>query len=514
VSAGPSVDVDPDPERETTPDVVETVGPGIGPSPSALGVDVDEDTIVRNLRQPDLDADQPWERLPALKLPGFGQRYESCGDDVPHFCASCGEPTSIGRTCRRSTCPRCAPAWARKRAASAAGKLDACRRMRYASEVDDGDHERMVYHHLVVSPTEMWGLQEEDSDDVFGRTTDRLTRALEAIGAEGYYFYHPWRGRTEEAYDDRVEHDHTPGDDLGAWKKRLFSDKPWDDVRGELEFSPHFHVVAVAPAIPGGDLTSRIYDETGWVIHRITKHEDSSVSIGNDADLLAVLEYCLSHTGLRDMGHQTRSAANWFGSTMADAQAQDHQAERLDAISRSVAPRVLGLEYNSMACAGDHSDGTAGWRVSDDLAAADRSAGSSSAFDLDPYPGGARSSTAAPGELPDQPTIDLPGSSSSSAAASSSEDVDVDDQDGGAGQRCNGRLLHIREAPQFLEDDDWCADAPFVEQLQEAFEKWDRDDDPADAGDGGEEPPPDHPEAELSARDLALFDPEHQVHDS
>jgi hypothetical protein len=383
--------------------------------------------------------------------------------------------------------------------------------MRYASEVDDGDHERMVYHHLVLSPPDLWAHQEANRDDVFQRTTDRLKRALEALGAEGYYFYHPWRGRSEEAYDDGADHEHQPGDDRGAWKKRLFADKPWDDVREELTFEPHFHVVAVAPAIPGGDLTSRIYDETGWVIHRITKHEDSSVSIGNDADLLAVLEYCLSHTGLRDMGHQTRAAANWFGSTMANAQAQDHQAERLDAISRSVAPRVLGLEYNSMACLSDHADGTGGWRVDDDLAAADRSAGSGPAFDLDAYGGGASSSRAGPGELPDQPTIDMPGSSSSSAATSSSEDVD--NQDDGTDQRCNGRLLHIREAPQFLEDEEWCADAPFVEELQEAFEEWDSDDGPADAGDGADEPPPppDDPEAELSARDLALFDPEHQV---
>jgi hypothetical protein len=141
--------------------------------------------------------------------------------------------------------------------------------------------------------------------------------------------------------------------------------------------------------------------------------------------------------------------------------------------------------------------------------------------ELDPYAAGGGSG-AGPGELPDRPAVQLAGGANSSEAASCGADCDHDH--GGAGdgdaesQRCNGRLFHIREAPEFLEDEEWCEAAPFVEQLRATYDDWREDDNRDQAGgDDGEEPPPpppDEPEAELSARDLALFDAEHQVRDS
>ncbi|WP_323174845.1 hypothetical protein, partial [Natrialba sp. PRR66] len=37
--------------------------------------------------------------LPRHGLPGFGEAYDDCGDDIPHFCEDCGDAFAVGRTC-------------------------------------------------------------------------------------------------------------------------------------------------------------------------------------------------------------------------------------------------------------------------------------------------------------------------------------------------------------------------------------------------------------------------------
>lgn len=87
------------------------------------------------------------DALPAYELPGSGERLASCGDDVPAlFCPICGTPETVGRTCRRSSCPRCWQSWVYQRARTLAAKVESLGRHEYAQ------NDRAVkQHHLVVS---------------------------------------------------------------------------------------------------------------------------------------------------------------------------------------------------------------------------------------------------------------------------------------------------------------------------------------------------------------------------
>jgi hypothetical protein len=224
--------------------------------------------------------------LPELDLPGFGKPYTgddgqiSCGAGIPHVCEGCGHTTEIGRTCRRSTCPRCAPAWAMELAKGHVGRLHEAAKMMSSREGN-----RAVYkHHAVVSPPR--GLF-VDADDPLNAAFHAVRDFLDAIGAEGFVYYHPFSG-SDDHQDNR-----------GEWKQRLFQDRDWEgDIRDELEMRPHFHVVCVTPHFPDGDVTAGIHDRTDWVLHRITQRNGSPVSLGDLEDVARAVTYALSHAGI------------------------------------------------------------------------------------------------------------------------------------------------------------------------------------------------------------------------
>jgi hypothetical protein len=180
----------------------------------------DPEAIIDAIERPregDLERSAHRDTLPRLDLPGFGDALDDCGDDLPHFCSSCGATFAIGRTCNRSQCPRCCLAWARVRASKICGKLDALRRYKYASGTDN-----QFFHHLAISLPEDWSVAAgEDPQDALERTLEVVKEILDELGIEGVVFYHPWRG--------------VDGDDRGAWKGRIGSFRPWsdrDDVDG------------------------------------------------------------------------------------------------------------------------------------------------------------------------------------------------------------------------------------------------------------------------------------------
>lgn len=78
------------------------------------------------------DARDYSDPLPELPLPGSGELLEDCDDEIPAlFCSGCGTPYDVGRTCRRSRCPRCWQSWAFQRAKSVAAKVEALGRHLY-----------------------------------------------------------------------------------------------------------------------------------------------------------------------------------------------------------------------------------------------------------------------------------------------------------------------------------------------------------------------------------------------
>jgi hypothetical protein len=349
------------------------------------------------------------DELPALELPGHGDRYDEddedipCGDPIPRFCSDCGATHEVGRTCYRSRCPRCWKGWDRRRAITMTSKLEGLRRYREAA--GEG-WQGWKFHHLAISPPEGYAL---NSDRPLHRTFQLIYDVLEELGAAtGYVFYHPYRGED--------------GDDRGFWKSLLPDGESVDmeDTREQLSHQPHFHAVVVSKHVSGGFSTKHVEERTGWVVERITKGDDSDVSIYNEYDLARVCTYCLSHTGLGE----NRAAYRPFGE-VANFTATPAIENKMDAAVRSVAPNTLGLRYDSLACQ-EQRVVVAGPKVD---------------------PSGMMDGSAQPDEQ------------------------DEDDPDEDAGE-CQGRLLDIGKAPKFLEDPDWCEDAPHVEDLEDAWQKW------------------------------------------
>lgn len=377
----------------------------------------DPSKIVNAFRSVDASEDTFGNELPELDLPGFGEMYETCGDPIPRFCADCGKTHMVGQTCRRSTCSRCANAWARKQGTRIAAKLEATRR--YQEAGTDG-WAGYKFHHLTLSPPDGYATF---SHDPLGRTIELLKEVLDELGVStGVIFYHPFRG--------------VDGDDRGAWKGRLFDGREWDDVREEVEHSPHFHVVAVAKHVDGGHITRAIERETGWLVKRITKGGDSSesnVSIYDKYDLARAVTYCLSHTGLEQQDDgSNRAAYRYFGRTHGLVATDEIEAE-MDAAVRSVAPKTLDLPWSSLACTEDRD-----------------------------------------GRDPQSPLV-----ASTTAAYQGDGDGDgdgdgavVDDEADPPEGMCAGRLLDITKAPAFLDDDDWLAAAPHADELRETWAEW------------------------------------------
>jgi hypothetical protein len=371
----------------------------------------DPSDIVNRFRSVDAREDTFGTALPELELPGFGEEYDDCGEDIPRFCADCGSTHIVGRTCYRSVCPRCGASWTRRQGTAIAAKLEATRRYLESSRSGwDG----YKFHHLSISPPEGF---ETFTNEALDRTFEILKEVLSELGVDtGVIFYHPYRGED--------------GDDRGAWKKRLFEGLEWDGVRDELEHSPHFHVVAIAKHVDGGYVTKAIEEQTGWLVERITKGEDSSVSIYDKYDLCRVVSYCLSHTGLYETDDGgTRAAYRYFGRA-ANLPAEEHIEREIDAAMRSVTPRTLGLSWSSVACAEDR-DG----REPQDWLVAD-----------------------------------------TSAAFRSGVSYDDDQEEAGEQEppegKCGGRLLHLSRAPEFLEDEDWMSAAPRAEELADTWVEW------------------------------------------
>jgi hypothetical protein len=356
--------------------------------------------------------------LPVMDLPGFGEPRETCGDEMYRFCACCGESIEIGQTCYESTCSRCAREWCRRRSARLCAKLSATWAYQYAA-LDDHPY----YHHLVMDIPDDWVL---DTTQPFDRTLEVVKQVMDEMGVIGVPIYHPYRGEEEES------------DDLGEWKERVFNDRSFDDVKGELTFDPHFHIVGISPHVDVS-VTPEIQEETGWIIHRI--QQDNGVSIGNDFDLARVVSYCLSHAGVYVDGNGDHQAAyrpqvlhRGPGGAVTP---QESTIEEMDQIVRSVAPQTLGVPYRSVACGREVPRGEGrNMSVSLSQAAADAEEGDGS--------------------------------------DGSDEGDEQEPGDGPEMEPCEGRLLDISKAPEYLQDDDWRQSAPLAQELERQYREWKR----------------------------------------
>lgn len=347
-------------------------------------------------------------------LPGFGVT-DGCGETtVPYHCVGCGSVVPMGRTCYRSTCPRCAPMWVVEAAVPNLARLQTTAKTMSARLGPPDERISVKKHHVVFSPPpDDWYLEASNPRE---RTFEVVKEILDAFNAEGFVGFHGYRGRE--------------GDDRGAWKARLFNDREWDDVRAELTPNGHFHAIIASPFVAGQDVTKRVEEETGWIIDRVRALD----SLEKAAESLS---YVLSHTSLIEKNGQTLAQYRRFGSTWHDdsVNVYDNTRRKAERAVRSVAPRVLGVAPNAMRCETPVPDGE---------------------------------------EAEEQ--IDRSAAYSSGSSEGCSGDCEHDHSSSGSSEggevTCKGAIKPIWEADELLDDDDWIEQARYADQLERAYQEW------------------------------------------
>lgn len=278
----------------------------------------------------------------ALDIPGFGEQYTGgedgtvpCGAQLPHICPECGKPHEVGSTCYRSVCPRCAPAWVCRRAPKIVQNVMAAARMKEGAQYK---------HHVAVSPpkellVDIEATEEENPEEAI---ISMLQDFMREIDMDGIVVYHPWRGeKTEDGETD----------DIGEWKKRLFSGRDWQgDVREELDHQPHFHLIGACEWFPGGDVTRTIWERTGWIFDRITSRNGSPVSLGNMKNVARATTYTLSHAAIDTDGDRNTYVHGKVGSAYHNNDGRMLEEAR-DAV-HFVAPDTLGIDRWGISCGG------------------------------------------------------------------------------------------------------------------------------------------------------------------
>lgn len=454
----------------------ECIGDGKGSGEPDYDVDAVADAIIEEIERPQRmnfsESEDPllWQftddrpgapddvsggPLPEMDLPGFGDPYESCGDPRTHFCETCGDEHEIGRTCSRSTCMRCASSWILNRAGTSREKGEpvagiVARLVKAAKMMSGGTGTSVKHHHIMISPDPSEHFRAEDPYQKGKEIVQRIAKNV--WGASGASFYHPYRGDDEEV-DDPGEGTRT---DLNEWKDRVLSHRNWEhDVRQELDCQPHFHLVVAAPWVPGGDVTKQVYEETGWVIKRITK-KGSKKSIDGMDDLARVVTYCLSHTGIRTnygADGSNRVAKSEWGA-MREGRVYPEDRIKADLAVRSEAPRTLGIPSSEIECK---------TQVPEEEQAENR---------VDAWQNTAPSTATS--------------ASSSTSTASNSLELATD---GGTVRTvpCEGRLYDISQAPYFLSRDSFVdrIGEDRAHELQMKYDAWKAEQEQED------NPPPD-----------------------
>lgn len=406
--------------------------------------------------------------LPMGRLPGFGEPDDDCGEylvEASRACPCCYNVSQHKHVCNRYDCPQHAPNAIRRRAAGskdAAGvapKLDAIRRFLNYHRADN-----QYFHHLTINLLADFILE---SDDPLERAFDMVREIMDELGIQGIVVYHPFKG-------DHVEDPEV--DDRGKWKQRLFHDRDWhDDVRGELRYAPHFHIIGVAPHVDVG-VTEAVEAETGVVINR-REDEDTNISIPDDLAMARAVLYSLSHAYVytTDKG-QRRLAARYKGPDVDHVTPFEDNKVRMQAIVYQAAEQTLGVAKADLECDGPNIVDIEVQSHYDPVIrhGAVRSIASPATTISPPGPhvAGVGGMPSSPIDLPDR-DLDPPRATSSTSTSSATSRVtaDVGDEER---VTCGTPTVHISQAGGLLLDGERREFAPKgnVEDLERAYRSY------------------------------------------
>lgn len=422
----------------------------------------------------------PNDRLPQLSLPARDDPKPSCGDDIPAFaCGDCGNPVYVGNTCASPRCHRCWAAAVKDKTTRLAGKLEGLRRKLYARYRGKKD---IDFNHVVASLPDF----AVDSDEPVERALLILKTLLEdQFDIAGFAaIYHPYRIK-KEYRADQYEHGGEEGDGDMTWKDVLDSDRT-DEL---IKFEPHFHLFF--PAVRRSfdySVCEYIENESGWLLHRITKSGDSNVSVSDLDDLIHQITYCFSHAGVNDWRADRSELTSRMKGELHNCYIPDGVENKCLSAFCEAAPRLLGVTFTnveSSTCDAEISTQPKG----DDTECTDDHPVSDLYSDEQPITSSA-ASLSFPGENTATAETTFAAESTSSSATSTSLPVASDDGDTCTEttdspmvdnrQRCGGNLLSMAEAKQLLEDQDWCRNAEYAAGLRRAVKEFERLSDEAD----------------------------------
>jgi hypothetical protein len=432
-------------------------------------------------------------RLPDLDLPGQGGlAREDCGEDIPAFACldedGCGHPVYVGRTCASPTCERDWAAAVKDKATRYAGKLEGLRRALYARY--DGRKE-IDFNHVVASLPSVLVDSTEPKERVLLILKTFLEKEWRIDGFAA--IYHPYRIK-KEYRKDQYEHGGEPGEGEMTWKDVLQKDDPHQYIK----FEPHFHLFF--PAIRRSfdySVAEAVHEQSGWLFHRITKGEDSNVSVEDLDDLVHQLTYCLSHAGVEESAARSELATRLKGD-LHDCYIPDGVEDEVLAMFCDASPRLLGVRFANMQNATcDAEVSSSDWSSTDDEDDEDD-------VDAEPSRGDRRHpiedlydhaeqrvrshgpdprslDAGVPSETGrDGSTDDLWSSGASGGSASTATRTAASEDDGESPpveddrEPCGGDLAPIREAGDRLEDEEWCGQAEYVGGLRTAYDEWKR----------------------------------------
>jgi len=423
-------------------------------------------------------------QLAAWDLPGFGGlQQDDCGDDEPHYCDECGRVHNYGRTCSQSRCERCWQSWVVDKAETHAARADAVARTLGSSGTA---HHK---HHVAFMLPPDW-TPTGDEQERYEDTKDVIKDIISDIwGFDAMFAFHGWSGSGYGA-------DEGAGDDMGEWADRLDPEnRDWyGDVRDELYERPHFHAIIVAPEIPGGQITSAVYEETGWLIKRIYDEDTNRSISGEDEDgemkaLARAITYTLSHTSVDTSGEQNDAKVHTCGSAWWNydgIETREDSERNAKRAVRAVAPTTLGVDEDAVRCADkiapenapdadeyhtdDHGDDEQGIEHAD---VGDSVSTTGTVVGVDD---GAGTVTLQSGtetwEIDAGNVEDLRVGDKKTVTGTLTDDGEIDGDLDDPRVECQGAMRHIKDAEELVEDDDWLDRAQFADQTVETWEWW------------------------------------------
>jgi hypothetical protein len=262
----------------------------------------------------------------SMTIPGMSERGKNCGEWYPaEFCEMCGTVHSGVSYCQQRGCPACWDTWTGNRAESIVRRLTAFRWTQPPSV------ERRAVHAVASPPTgEVTSLA-----DVKRYRRKAQSRLREAGLRGGVMVFHGFRvkGVVKETFEELKDAEAVEG---GIWQYVRENGRDW---RSQVYWSPHFHVIGVAPEFEpeeGDD----------WVVKRLST-ADALESLRDDGPYHSVgkmSRYILSHATFEPEGMR---AVSWFGelhATQFDPE-EELSAGALSVIERKAAESVGNEEY-------------------------------------------------------------------------------------------------------------------------------------------------------------------------